>query len=111
MEEIPIDHITNGIHTETWLARRMGILFSRYMGADWADHICDLDFWARVENIPDEELWLVHRHLKRKLVAYIISRGRKNGLATMSTRLKRLPAVFCLILCADDWFCPPFCHL
>jgi starch phosphorylase len=80
-EDIPIDHITNGIHTETWLARRMGILFSRYMGSDWADHICDLDFWARVENIPDEELWLVHRHLKRKLVAYIISRGRNKWAA------------------------------
>jgi starch phosphorylase len=77
VEDVPIDHITNGIHTETWLARRMGILFSRYMGSDWADHICDLDFWARVENIPDEDLWLVHRHLKRKLVAYIISRSRE----------------------------------
>lgn len=77
VEDVPIDHITNGIHTETWLARRMGILFSRYMGSDWADHIGDLDFWARVENIPDEDLWLVHRHLKRKLVAYIISRSRQ----------------------------------
>ena len=76
-EDVPIDHITNGIHTETWLARRMGILFSRYMSADWVEHICDLDYWAQVENIPDEELWLVHRHLKRKLVANIISRGRK----------------------------------
>ena len=77
VEDIPIGHITNGIHTETWLARRMGILFSRYMGSDWPNHICDLDFWSQVENIPDEELWLVHRHLKRKLVAHIISRGRK----------------------------------
>jgi glycogen phosphorylase len=77
VEDVPIDHITNGIHTETWLARRMGILFSRYMGSDWVDHICDLDFWARVENIPDDELWRVRRHLKRKLVANIITRGRE----------------------------------
>jgi glycogen phosphorylase len=76
-EETPIDHITNGIHTETWLARRMGILFSRYMGADWVDHICDPDFWAQVENIPDEEFWRVRKHLKRKLVADIINRGRQ----------------------------------
>jgi starch phosphorylase len=55
----------------------MGILFSRYMGSDWADHICDLDYWSQVENIPDEELWLVHRHLKRKLAAYIVNRGRE----------------------------------
>jgi len=76
VEDVPIGHITNGIHTETWLARRMGILFSRYMGADWADHIDDPGLWAQVENIPDEELWRVRRHLKRKLVAYIINRAR-----------------------------------
>ncbi len=77
VEEIPIGYITNGVHTETWLARRIGILFSRYLGSDWADHIDDPDLWAQVENIPDEELWRVRRHLKRKLVAYIISRGRE----------------------------------
>ena len=75
-EEVPIGHITNGIHTETWLARRMGILFSRYLGSDWAEHLDDPNLWAQIENIPDEEFWRVRRHLKRKLVAYIISRGR-----------------------------------
>jgi len=77
VDDVPITHITNGIHTETWIARRMGILFSRYISSDWAEHIDDPDFWAQVENIPDEELWRVRRHLKRKLVAYIISRGRR----------------------------------
>lgn len=76
VEDVPIDHITNGIHTETWLARRIGILFSRYLGSDWFTRIDDPALWAQVENIPDEEFWRVRRHLKRKLVAYIISRGR-----------------------------------
>jgi len=76
VEDVPIGYVTNGIHTETWLARRMGILFSRYLGADWVDHIDDPGLWAQVENIPDEELWRVRRHLKRKLVAYTINRAR-----------------------------------
>jgi starch phosphorylase len=75
-ENVPIGHVTNGIHTETWLARRMGILFSRYLGSDWPDRIDDPELWAQIENIPDDELWRVRRHLKRKLVAYIISRSR-----------------------------------
>jgi starch phosphorylase len=75
-EDVPIMAITNGIHTETWLARRMGVLFSRYLGADWADHLDDPGLWAKIENIPDEELWRVRRHLKRKLVAYTIDRAR-----------------------------------
>lgn len=81
-EDVPIEHITNGIHTETWLARRMGILFSKYLGADWADHIDDPDLWAQVENIPDDEIWRVRRHLKRKLIAYIISRARTQWKTT-----------------------------
>jgi len=81
-EEVPIDHITNGIHTETWLARRMGLLFSRYLGADWAEHLDDPALWAQIENIPDEEIWLVRRHLKRKLVAFIINRAREQWKTT-----------------------------
>ncbi len=75
--EVPISHITNGIHTETWLARRIGELFLRYLGSDWAEHLDDPAFWAQIENIPDEEFWRVRRHLKRKLVETIINRGRK----------------------------------
>ncbi len=77
VSDVPIGHITNGIHTETWLARRIGVLFSRYLGSDWADHLDDPAFWAQIENIPDEEFWRVRRHLKRKLVFTIINRGRK----------------------------------
>ncbi len=76
-EDVPIGHITNGIHTETWLARRIGILFSRYLGADWADHLDEAELWAQIENIPDDELWRVRRHLKRKLILNIIDRGRE----------------------------------
>ena len=82
VQDVPIGHITNGIHTQTWLARRMGVLFSRYLGSDWSDRIEDPDLWEQIENIPDEEIWLVRRHLKRKLVAYIISRAREQWKTT-----------------------------
>ncbi len=75
-DDVPIGHITNGIHTETWIARRLGILFSRYMAPDWPHRIGDPEFWQLIDNIPDEELWKVKRHLKRKLVANLIHRSR-----------------------------------
>jgi len=82
VQDVPIRHITNGIHTQTWLARRLGVLFSRYLGSDWSDRIDDPNLWEQIENIPDEEIWLVRRHLKRKLVAYIISRARDQWKTT-----------------------------
>jgi len=76
-EDVPITHVTNGIHTGTWLARRLRHLFDRYLGADWLDHIDDPDIWELVNNIPDDQLWAVRRHLKRKLVAYMRERARR----------------------------------
>jgi glycogen phosphorylase len=76
VEDVPISHITNGVHTGTWLARRLRLLFNRYLGVDWMKRIDDPGMWSQVENIPDGELWAVRQHLKRKLILYINSRAR-----------------------------------
>ncbi|MEN4013031.1 MAG: alpha-glucan family phosphorylase [Bellilinea sp.] len=76
VDDVPIIHITNGVHTATWLARRLRLLFDRYLGADWMKRIDDPLMWSQVENIPDGELWAVRQHLKRKLVLYINNRTR-----------------------------------
>ncbi|MRR31759.1 alpha-glucan family phosphorylase, partial [bacterium] len=75
-EDVPITHVTNGVHTGTFLARRLRLLFDRYLGADWMKNIDDPEMWAQVENIPDGELWQVRRHLKRKLVVFANTRTR-----------------------------------
>jgi len=79
-EDVPITHITNGVHTGTWLARRLRHLYTRYLGADWMEHADDPDVWELVNNIPDEQLWAVRRHLKRKLVAFIRERARQRWI-------------------------------
>jgi starch phosphorylase len=79
-DQVPIGHITNGVHTDTWLARRLKLLFDRYLGPEWRDGIDDPGVWERVEHIPDEEVWSVRRHLKRKLVHYMRERARLQWL-------------------------------
>lgn len=79
-EEVPISHVTNGVHTGTWLARRLHVLYERYLGHDWMEHLDDPDLWKNIEDIPDAELWAVRRHLKRKLVAYMRERARHQWL-------------------------------
>ena len=80
VEDVPITHITNGVHTGTWLARRMRLLFDRYFGADWLEHLDDPDLWSQIDNIPDAELWTVRQHLKRKLVLFAAERARQHWL-------------------------------
>jgi len=80
VEDVPITHITNGVHTNAWLARRLGHLFDRYLGPDWREHNDDPEVWDQVINIPDDQFWAVRRHLKRKLVAYMRERARQQWL-------------------------------
>ncbi len=80
VDDVPITHITNGVHTGTWLARRLRVLFDRYLGPDWLEECDDTDVWELVSNIPDDQLWAVRRHLKRKLVYYIRERTRQRWL-------------------------------
>jgi starch phosphorylase len=80
LEDVPITHITNGVHTGTWLARRLRHLYDRYLGPDWLEYLDDPRLWEGVENIPDVELWTIRKHLKRKLVAYMRERAREQWL-------------------------------
>jgi starch phosphorylase len=73
----PITHITNGVHTETWLARRMHRLYDEYLGPGWVHHIDDPATWEPVHDIPDGELWAVRKHYKRRLASFMGERARR----------------------------------
>jgi glycogen phosphorylase len=79
-KDVPITSITNGVHTGTWLARRLRVLFDRYLDVDWMERLDDPRTWENIEDIPDAELWAIRRHLKRKLVAYMRERARLQWL-------------------------------
>ncbi len=75
-DEVPITYVTNGVHTATWLARRMRVLFDYYLGKDWMERVDEPETWDRVEDIPDAELWEVRMELKRKLISYVKENAR-----------------------------------
>ncbi|NOZ72905.1 MAG: glycosyltransferase family 1 protein [Chloroflexi bacterium] len=73
-EEIPITSVTNGVHTDTWLASEMGILYDRYLGTNWREEPDMPDPWQKIANIPNRDLWDVHRDLRIKLLEFIRER-------------------------------------
>lgn len=89
-EDVPITSITNGVHLGTWLARRMRLLYERYLGAEWWKHLDDAELWQQVLNIPDGELWAVRRHLRRKLMLFAKERARYLWLSGSSTPVQVL---------------------
>jgi starch phosphorylase len=79
-EDLPIISITNGVHTSTWMARRMRVLFDKYLGPDWLERLDEPSTWDKIEQIPDDALWAVRMHLKRKLAFYALERTRQRWM-------------------------------
>jgi starch phosphorylase len=76
IEQIPITHVTNGVHAPTWVAPLMRALYDKYTNADWQAEMRDRNSWTQaVSRIPDEELWAAHSLLKERLVAFIRQRS------------------------------------
>lgn len=70
-EESPITHVTNGIHTCSWLAPNLKELFNKYLTPFWQDTIYEDETWKKIENIPNKELWKEHIDRKQKLIAFV----------------------------------------
>ncbi len=68
--EVPVDSITNGVHTRSWISVEMQNLLNRYLGPGWSDNPADTEAWKRLDQIPDEELWRTHMASKERLVSF-----------------------------------------
>ena len=75
VHDIPITHVTNGVHAPTWVSPLLRDLFERYVDVNWETHISDRARWENgVTRIPAEDLWKIHTLLKQRLVAFISHR-------------------------------------
>jgi starch phosphorylase len=73
----PVGAITNGVHVPTWVAGDLAKLFDRHMGAQWRDRYDEPEFWSRISEIPDEELWATRQLLRDALFQFIRERARE----------------------------------
>jgi starch phosphorylase len=81
--EVPITHITNGVHAPTWIAPVFQTLYENHIGKNWAEISRDTAAWTRaVERIPDAAIWNSHVLLKNLLVSFIRQRtyAKETGL-------------------------------
>jgi starch phosphorylase len=94
-DEVPIDFVTNGIHTRSWISYEMATLFDRYLGPDWPRKPEDPGVWKRVDEIPDEELWRTHERRRERMVSYarrrlykqLMQRGARPALIQAATEV------------------------
>lgn len=70
VDEVPIDGLTNGIHTHTWLAREFAELYDRYLTPSWKTDIDNQEIWEAIDSIPNDELWREKQRRRIRLVLF-----------------------------------------
>lgn len=89
-ENVPIDHITNGVHLATWVCPQMQSVYSSYIGEDWMENQAEAAIWEKVLSIPDELLWNMHRWRKIKLINTVLDRARQRWTKDMVSPVQPL---------------------
>ena len=79
-KEIPIGHVTNGVHFRSWISAEFNQLYDRYLGPQWREEPANTDVWSHVQSIPAEELWRTHERRRERLVAWARRRVREQRL-------------------------------
>jgi starch phosphorylase len=80
-DERPVGAITNGVHVPTWMSSALGELFERHLSPAWREQYEDPATWARVADIPDEEIWDAREELRAALFQFVRDRARQRWSA------------------------------
>lgn len=70
-EEVPIGHITNGVHIPSWLAYPMHLLYDKYFESGWVHKMGDPDTWQPIFGVDPGELWETHNALKNRCIEFV----------------------------------------
>ncbi|MEZ5400479.1 MAG: alpha-glucan family phosphorylase [Bryobacteraceae bacterium] len=93
--EVPITSVTNGVHLPTWVNGDLAALYDQYLQPDWLERHNDPKTWEQIDEIPDAELWEVHRRRKRRLVQFVRERVTQSATNRKSSaaEVRRLSEV------------------
>jgi starch phosphorylase len=78
-DEVPIGHITNGVHVPSWIAPQMFRLYDRHLGPAWYQHSAEAQIWESIETIDNGELWETHLALKSRLLDFVRRRAAQQA--------------------------------
>jgi glycogen phosphorylase len=85
VDEVPITHVTNGVHIPTWVGTPMRELLDRHLGDGWTDRAVDPATWEPLDSIPDAELWAARAAQRRELIDVVRERSVMDRLGRGDT--------------------------
>lgn len=77
-EELHIGYVTNGVHYDTWTARSWKKLHRESFGEGFSTNLSDPDYWQKIYDVPDQNIWELKQKLRTRLVNTIKDRFKEN---------------------------------
>jgi glycogen phosphorylase/synthase len=87
-EEVPIGHVTNGVHIPTWISKEWRELYHRELDPDFYNKQEDREMWAKIKDVDQLEIWKIRNSERKKLIEFI-----KERLAESSAKSHESPKV------------------
>jgi len=78
--DVPITHVTNGVHLPTFLSTPFRELYDRHLGEGWVRRAADPATWAPIADVPDAELWAARNAARTELIEYAREKGELDRL-------------------------------
>jgi glycogen phosphorylase len=83
VKEVPIGHVTNGVHVAGWTSPSAHRFWTTHLGTAWTGHLSDTKYWEKAlspKNVPDVDLWALRTTLRRELIEFARKRLREQNL-------------------------------
>ncbi|HQY30665.1 MAG TPA: alpha-glucan family phosphorylase, partial [Thermomicrobiales bacterium] len=77
VDQVPIIHVTNGVHLPTWITASIGRMLDEHLGPEWREEQANIDVWRGVRGIPDDVIWRAHSARKRRMLDVFSERSRQ----------------------------------
>jgi len=74
VHDVPIGHITNGVHVPSWLSSELNVLLQTHLGVGWQEGIVRPDLWIKVAAIDPAEIWEIKKVLKGRMLRLVRER-------------------------------------
>jgi starch phosphorylase len=74
VHDVPIGHITNGVHVPSWISSELNVLLQTHLGVNWHDGIVRPDLWLKVAAIDPAEIWEIKKVLKVRMIRLVRER-------------------------------------
>ncbi len=76
-DQMPIGHITNGVHVGTWMGQPIMQQLESHLGGDWDRRLDQPELWEGLLGLDAAALWHAHLHLKRILLDTVREDARR----------------------------------